>query len=625
MIVARKIPGRAISESACLVALLAAGAVASAQELVFSTGVSNFGPAPLVVFPDLRAGIDGQTPIYVVPTLPNVINPHGFALIGPTTAVAGKIPGFQSGRIGVDIIDIATASLVGSFNPGGADDPAYSGYGTLIVNPAGSHLLLAAGASPVGPNSARLWVVPTPLSALSVASDVLTVPGNFGTAQTHAIAFDPVTGRAYVAHSTGITVIDPPYAAASVAFTIPLPDVFDAGGGLGRGIDLSPDRATLLTTNPVAGQPVSVVTIVHAPFSATSVHEDLIVDHAFNLRAVSFTPDGNQALVVDQGVDAPTLRAQVFAISAPYTATSAIEWLQFPPGGQNLGGFEDIAISPDGTKAALGGGCASTGCPLVVVHAPFTAANFTVETMNVPALGYPYNASGRGAGTVHFWPAPISPQPQLSIDRISVTEGNVGAQPATFTLGLSNPSTQTVTVHYATQDLSAQSGSDFTPVAGTLTFAPGQIRRTLAVPVIGDTDAEADEQFRVVLDNPVNASLLSGANGYDGLCVIVDDDSGNPYIATDSPLPDAFVGASYAQTFTAANTTTTLSWGIAYPGLDLPGDFVIDAATGVLGGIPTHAGSYYFYVYLAGLNVTREYHLTVRTDRIFANGFEAAH
>jgi hypothetical protein len=596
---------------------------ASAQVLVFSTGDDVSGPSALVVFPDLGAGIDGQTPIYVLPTLPDVINPHGFTLIGPTTAVAGKIPGFQTPRVGVDIIDIATASLIASFNPGGANNTDYKGLGTLIVNPAGSHVLLASGTVPLGVNSSKLWVVPTPLSEFSVASEILSMPGNFGTAQTHAIAFDSTSGRAYVAHTAGVTAIDPPYAAIDIAYTITLPTVFEANGGLSRSIALSPDSSTLLLTSGGANPGQNLVTIIHAPFSGSSAHEELTVDHALQLRAIAFTPDGSRALAVDAVATAG--RGQVFAIAAPFSASSAVEWLRLPVVGQNNGGFEEIDISPDGSKAALGGGCAGDGCPLVVLHAPFTETGVTAETMNVPPFGYPYGHAGRGAGTVHFWPTPTSPQPQISIDRLSLTEGNSGTRLAVFTVSLSNPSTQTVSVDYATQDSTAQAGSDYTAVAGTLVFAPGQTRRTISVPIIGDGVAEPDERFHMGLSNSLNASLLPQANqvnGPDGACIIVNDDNGSAYIATDPPLSDASVGAPYAQGFTAVGTTTILSWGVADPNAYLPGGLAMDAPTGVLSGVPAHAGSYYFQVYLAGLNISREYHLIVRSDRIFADGFD---
>src|SRR5262249_36515762 len=65
-----------------------------------------------------------------------------------------------------------------------------------------------------------------------------------------------------------------------------------------------------------------------------------------------------------------------------------------------------------------------------------------------------------------------------------------------------------VTVQYATADGSATvADGDYTPVSGTLTFAPGQTQQTVTVLVKGDAVAEPDETFFVNLSSPTNAVL----------------------------------------------------------------------------------------------------------------------
>ena len=88
-----------------------------------------------------------------------------------------------------------------------------------------------------------------------------------------------------------------------------------------------------------------------------------------------------------------------------------------------------------------------------------------------------------------------------------VTEGNSGTTDAVFTVSLSEPSDQTATVHYATQDRSAIAGSDYLATSGTLTFAPGQTVQTISVPVVGDRLGEEVEAFDVILSNPTGAIL----------------------------------------------------------------------------------------------------------------------
>jgi probable HAF family extracellular repeat protein len=104
--------------------------------------------------------------------------------------------------------------------------------------------------------------------------------------------------------------------------------------------------------------------------------------------------------------------------------------------------------------------------------------------------------------------------PLVSVGDASIIEGNTGTTDAIFTVSLSEAGTQTVTVAYTTVDGTAVAGSDYVATSGTLTFAPGQTSRTIAVPVLGDRDPEAYvETFHVVLSNPANA-ILADARGY---------------------------------------------------------------------------------------------------------------
>lgn len=58
---------------------------------------------------------------------------------------------------------------------------------------------------------------------------------------------------------------------------------------------------------------------------------------------------------------------------------------------------------------------------------------------------------------------------------------------ARIPIGLSVASPVTVTVDYGTQDGTAEAGTDYTAVSGTLTFAPGETSKTIEVPLNPDT------------------------------------------------------------------------------------------------------------------------------------------
>ncbi len=106
---------------------------------------------------------------------------------------------------------------------------------------------------------------------------------------------------------------------------------------------------------------------------------------------------------------------------------------------------------------------------------------------------------GQGAGTIVDKNAP----PSLSI---SDTTGREGAG-ATFTVTLAGTTLQEVKVNFNTADGTAKAGSDYASRGGTLTFAPGETTKTVAVSIVDDPDSEPLETFFVVLGDPVSAAI----------------------------------------------------------------------------------------------------------------------
>ena len=64
------------------------------------------------------------------------------------------------------------------------------------------------------------------------------------------------------------------------------------------------------------------------------------------------------------------------------------------------------------------------------------------------------------------------------------------------------------TIQYRTVSGSAVDGSDFTGVDDVLTFQPGVTSRTVAIPIINDSNSEGTENFSFTIDNPTGAGLL---------------------------------------------------------------------------------------------------------------------
>ena len=81
---------------------------------------------------------------------------------------------------------------------------------------------------------------------------------------------------------------------------------------------------------------------------------------------------------------------------------------------------------------------------------------------------------------------------------------------AFFTVRLTNPSSQIVSVGYRTCCGTARSvdpGRDYQATRGTLVFQPGQTVKSVAVPIVLDFRSEPTETFQLVLESPVNAGL----------------------------------------------------------------------------------------------------------------------
>jgi hypothetical protein len=113
------------------------------------------------------------------------------------------------------------------------------------------------------------------------------------------------------------------------------------------------------------------------------------------------------------------------------------------------------------------------------------------------------------------------PVPAISISDVSQLEGNSGLTPFVFTVTLSVPSTQTVSVRFATANGTAN-GYDYQGNVANLTFNPGQTSKTITINVIGELLVEPNQTFFVNLTNPVNATI----NDSQGLGTIINDDTG---------------------------------------------------------------------------------------------------
>lgn len=92
---------------------------------------------------------------------------------------------------------------------------------------------------------------------------------------------------------------------------------------------------------------------------------------------------------------------------------------------------------------------------------------------------------------------------------------------AVITVNLSVPTTDAVTVHYASSDGSAIAGSDYLATSGTLVFAPGSSSARFELAINDDTQSEYRESLNLTLDSPSNAAL--GPRDHATLTILVSE------------------------------------------------------------------------------------------------------
>jgi subtilisin-like proprotein convertase family protein len=174
---------------------------------------------------------------------------------------------------------------------------------------------------------------------------------------------------------------------------------------------------------------------------------------------------------------------------------------------------------------------------------------------------------GRG-----LWEISLNETGGISINDVSMNEGNTGTTVFNFTVTLGTSSSQIVTVNYATANDTATAGSDYVANSGVVTFNPGETTKTITVQVNGDMAIEPNETFFVNLSNPVNAAISDNQ----GVGTITNDDSA--ISINDVSLNEGNSGTT-AFTFTVNVTPpsplpVTVNYSTANGTAVAPGDYV---------------------------------------------------
>jgi hypothetical protein len=326
-----------------------------------------------------------------------------------------------------------------------------------------------------------------------------------------------------------------------------------------------------------------------------------VVDEANENFGITLSTPGNATIGDGSGVAtitdddaAPTLSVNDVSVTEGNTGTTTATFTV---------SLSSVSANPVTFDWATAPGSATAGTDYVTASGSKTiAAGSTTTTLTVTVngdavdeaneafgitLSNPGNATiadGSGLGTITDDDA----APTVSVDDVSVTEGNAGTTTATFTVTLSAASGQAVTFDWATAAGSASAGTDFVAASGSKTIAASSTTTTLTVTVNGDALDEIDETFGITLSNPGNAAIADGT----GLGTITDDDAAPTLAVDDISVTEGDAGTTTA-TFTvtlsaASGKTVTFDWTISAGSATAGTDFV--AASGsktVVAGLTT--------------------------------------
>lgn len=199
----------------------------------------------------------------------------------------------------------------------------------------------------------------------------------------------------------------------------------------------------------------------------------------------------------------------------------------------------------------------------------------TVTGVNLPGGNYYDISYGNKSITIT-----VKKLAQVTAADGAVVVGPAGDAPMAFDVTLDGPSSQEVTVDYATVEGSATPMLDFVPVAGQLIFPPGQTQRSVVVMVVQDLEPEPQETFSLALSNPLGAELARDtATGW----IEHEAEAPTAPVVTGLTVPTIGLGASQVQrTVTGQHFVPGSLVSVTGTGLRLDSTQYVDSQTLVI-------------------------------------------
>jgi CSLREA domain-containing protein len=280
-----------------------------------------------------------------------------------------------------------------------------------------------------------------------------------------------------------------------------------------------------------------------ATFTATSVGAGSItsvVDAQSIAAAITINQASTTTTITSDLPDPSDLNA---AVTVNYTVAANAPGSGTPTG--------NVVVTASGGSETCTGTVAAGGCVI------------TLTTVGARTLTAAYAGDANYTASSGTTSHTVNPLPTLSINDVSIAEGNAGTQTLNFTVTRTGASASSVTFNYATADGTATAASgDYVAASGVGTIAGGgtSASTTISVTINGDTVFEGNETFFVNISSPVNATISDSQ----GVGTITNDDPAPPQEAVSIKFAGTGTGSTTSATAglsCAANCATTVANG----------------------------------------------------------------
>ncbi|WP_339728454.1 Calx-beta domain-containing protein, partial [uncultured Gimesia sp.] len=282
-------------------------------------------------------------------------------------------------------------------------------------------------------------------------------------------------------------------------------------------LSFAPDQQTSTITIPITNDMDLVEVVEHFSVSLSNIQANgANLTFLDNQADVSIEDNDQASFSIDNvSIDEEESSATI-SVSLDKAVDTAIS-VDYATSDQTATSVDDYSVS-SGTLTFV------AGVQLLMITVPITDNNIVEldETFLITLTSLQANGAdviiGDNQATVTIL---NNDQATISITNISEDE-NSGT--ATLTVSLDQPVATTVTVDFATADLSAIAPTDYTAQMGTLTFNPEVQTQTIIITLIDNELVEGDRTFQVSLSNLQNDGYDVSMGVGQATVTILDDD-----------------------------------------------------------------------------------------------------